>query len=70
MKSFIPIDDLHDPMGNKGCVTLWPCHLHSKVSISRQNIRMMETQIFHHAKIIIFKKSSKINQKYFKILLL
>jgi len=21
MKSLIPIDDLHDPMGNKGCVS-------------------------------------------------
>jgi len=28
----------------------------------------METQIFHHAKNIIFKKTSKRNQKYFKIL--
>jgi hypothetical protein len=34
---------------NKGCVTPWPRHLHLKVSKGKR--RMMETQIFHHAKI-------------------
>jgi hypothetical protein len=38
------------------CVTLWPCHLHSK--------RIMKTQIFHHAKI----ESSKNPLKETKIL--
>jgi hypothetical protein len=35
---------------NKGCVTLWPCHLCLKVSYGKR--RIMETQIFHHAKKI------------------
>jgi hypothetical protein len=34
---------------NKGYVTLWPCHLSKKVSSSKRGI--METQVFHHAKI-------------------
>jgi hypothetical protein len=34
---------------NNGCVTLWPCHLHKKVSEGKR--RMMETQMLHHAKI-------------------
>jgi hypothetical protein len=29
--------------------------------------RIMETQIFHHVKNIIFKKSSQRNPKYFNI---
>jgi hypothetical protein len=58
MKSFIPIDDLHDPMGNKGV-----CHNNVALpftfkSILRQNKNDGNTQIiFHHVlKIIIFKK--------------
>jgi hypothetical protein len=31
-----------------GCVTLWPCHLHENISYCKR--RIMETQIFHHAK--------------------
>jgi hypothetical protein len=38
------------PQKNKGCVALWPCHLHFK-SIYNGEERIMETQIFHHAKI-------------------
>jgi len=34
---------------NKGCVALWPYHLHLKVSYGKR--RTKETQIFHHAKI-------------------
>jgi hypothetical protein len=44
-------------------------NLHSKV-ILRQNKNDGNSNIFHHAKIIIFKKSSKRNQKSFKIILL
>jgi hypothetical protein len=40
-----------------GPVTLWPCHLHRKVSSCKR--RIMETQIFHHAKILSSKKASK-----------
>jgi hypothetical protein len=46
-----------------GCVTLWPCHLHKKVSQDKR--RIMKTQIFspHNIYIyIIFKKSSKETQ--------
>jgi hypothetical protein len=35
----------------------------------KANEEFMKIQIFHHAKIIIFKKSSKRNPKSFKILL-
>ncbi len=35
-------------MKNKGCVTLWPCHLHKKVSECKR--RIMEIQIFHQEK--------------------
>jgi hypothetical protein len=36
---------------------------------SKRRRKIMETQIFHHAKIyLIFKKSSKRNPKSFKIL--
>jgi len=42
--------------GNKGCVTLWPCHLHSKYLRKKKNY---EIQIFHHAKIWFKQKSSK-----------
>ncbi len=34
---------------NNRCVTLWPCHLHKKVSQDKR--RIMKTQMFHHAKI-------------------
>jgi len=49
-------------LNNKGCVTLWPCHLHSRGSEGKR--RISETQIFHQAKIYqkIFKKCSKRNQ--------
>jgi hypothetical protein len=48
---------------NKGYVTLlWPCHLHQKVSQGKR--RIMETQIFHHAKM----QSSKNPLKQTKIL--
>jgi hypothetical protein len=46
----------------KGCVTLWPCHLHLNVSSGKKTI--MEMQIFHHAKM----KSSKHPLKETKIL--
>jgi hypothetical protein len=39
---------------NKGCVTLWPCHFHLKVSYGKR--RIMKTQIFHHAKIYNLQK--------------
>jgi hypothetical protein len=45
---------------NKGCVTLRPCHLLFKVSYGKW--RIVETQIFHHVKNILFKKPSKTNQ--------
>jgi hypothetical protein len=34
---------------NKGCVTLWPCHLDFKIPLRQKKI--MEIQIFHRAKI-------------------
>jgi hypothetical protein len=50
----------YDAVRLKGCVTLWPCHLHEKVCILRQKKNYeKKTQIFHHAKNIIVKKSSK-----------
>jgi hypothetical protein len=44
----------------KGCVTLWPCHLHLK-SILRQKKNYGISNI-SPCKNIIFKKSSKRNQ--------
>jgi hypothetical protein len=42
---------------NKGCVTLWPClAIHIKKYLKAKR-RIMETQIFHNAKILILKKS-------------
>ncbi len=29
-------DPCNKTKGNKGCVTLWPCHLHSKVSKAKE----------------------------------
>jgi hypothetical protein len=43
--------DTTNTLVNKAGVTLWPCHLHYKVSYSKKRI-IMETQILHHAKII------------------
>jgi hypothetical protein len=37
------------------CVTLWPCHLHLKVSKGKRI--SMEIQIFHHAIIYSSKKN-------------
>jgi hypothetical protein len=48
-----------------GVSQLWPCHLHEKVSYCKR--RIMETQIFHHAKIespINPQKETKILQDY------
>ncbi len=45
---------------NKWCITLWPGHLHKKVSEGKR--RIIEIEIFHHAKIQSFKTSSKRNQ--------
>jgi len=39
------------PTCNKGCVTLWPHHLHEKVKYLKAKKRIMETQIFHAAKM-------------------
>ncbi len=33
----------------RGCVTPWPCDLHYKVPYSKR--KLMEIQIFHHAKM-------------------
>jgi hypothetical protein len=49
------------PKFNKGCATLWPCHLHFK-SILRQNKNYGNSNI-SPCQNIIFKKSSKRNQK-------
>jgi hypothetical protein len=49
-----------DNKSNKGCVTLWPCHIYIKKYILKAKRRriMEKTQIFHHAKnILIFKKT-------------
>jgi hypothetical protein len=46
---------------NKGCVTLWPCHLHLKVSYGER--RIMETpNIFTMPKYSIQKNPLKENQ--------
>jgi len=45
---------------NKGCVTIWPCHLHPK-SILRQKKSYGISNI-SPCKNIVFKKSSKRNQ--------
>jgi hypothetical protein len=34
---------------NKGCVTMWPCHLYFKIPQGKR--RIMKIQLFHHAKI-------------------
>jgi hypothetical protein len=52
---------------NKGCVTLGPCHLHLKVSIEGKT-RIMETLIFLHAEINIFKTIFYKKPESFKIL--
>jgi len=38
-----------DSKQSKECVTLWPCHLHFKVSKGKK--RIMKLQIIYHAKI-------------------
>ncbi len=59
-----------DKPSSRGVSHLWPCHLHYKSILKgKRRRRIMETQIFHHAKNIIFKKSSEKKPKSFKILL-
>jgi len=48
---------------NKGCVTqMWPCHLHTSLSIFRQKKKNYGNSNISACKNIIFKKSSKWNQ--------
>jgi len=59
-----PIGNQKKKWTNKGCVTYTvalPFTLKSNYLKAKRR-RIMETQIFHHAKIIIFRKSSKRNQ--------
>jgi hypothetical protein len=35
----------------KKCDTRWPCHLHFKKDLKKAKRGIMETEIFHHAKI-------------------
>jgi hypothetical protein len=54
---------------NKGCVTLWPCHLHEKVCILRQKKNQWKLKYFTIQKCNLQNKSSKRKPKSFKILL-
>jgi hypothetical protein len=57
---------------NKGGVSqMWPCHLHEKSMYLKAKERIMETQIFHGAKIYNLPQNSsplKRNQNPSKIL--
>jgi hypothetical protein len=55
------IPNLISNFTNKGCVALWPCHLHFKKLISRQKKNYGNSNI-SPCKNIIFEKSSKRNQ--------
>jgi hypothetical protein len=40
-----------DKPSTRGVSHLWPCHLHYKSILKGKRRRIMETQIFHHAKV-------------------
>jgi hypothetical protein len=53
----------------RGCVILWPCHLHLLKSILRQKKKNYRNSNISPCKNIILKKSSKGNQNPSRYLL-
>ncbi len=51
---------------NKGCATLWPCHIYIKMYLNAKE-EWWKFKIFHHAKKKIFKKILQRKPKSFKI---